>query len=355
MGRDLLTRPYGRFYYLPKVLSERGHEVYVALLDYRPQRSVVLRQGGVTWISVSVWYGVVGYVYRVNQLIEQVSPDWVGGFSDTYFGIIAQWVTARRGIACMIDAYDNYESYAPWLTPLHRLWRSAVAKADLVTAAGPNLAEYLGRERGGRPTQVVPMAPDPGFSPRDRQECRSRLGLPVDTKLVGYCGAVYPSRGMEVLFDAYEMLLRNLPDVRLVLSGRKHPRVTLHPKALWLGQLPDNDVPVLLNSFDVAVVMNQASAFGNYSYPVKLYEAMSCHIPVVASHTPATRWVLQEHRELLVEPDDGGQLCKRIEAVLSLERVDYGITPGWDGSGIAFEQALSRCARNNDHDGGIGR
>jgi len=35
MARDLIESPYGRFFYLPKLLAERGHEVRVALLDYR--------------------------------------------------------------------------------------------------------------------------------------------------------------------------------------------------------------------------------------------------------------------------------------------------------------------------------
>ena len=35
MGKDLLESPYGRFYYLPELLAERGHDVSVLLLVRR--------------------------------------------------------------------------------------------------------------------------------------------------------------------------------------------------------------------------------------------------------------------------------------------------------------------------------
>ena len=34
MGKDLVGSPYGRFFHLPRILAERGHDVSIALLDY---------------------------------------------------------------------------------------------------------------------------------------------------------------------------------------------------------------------------------------------------------------------------------------------------------------------------------
>lgn len=45
--------------------------------------------------------------------------------------------------ASCIDAYDNYESYIPWLKLLHVLKRRALSRADLITAAGPNLLKQM--------------------------------------------------------------------------------------------------------------------------------------------------------------------------------------------------------------------
>jgi glycosyltransferase involved in cell wall biosynthesis len=242
-----------------------------------------------------------------------------------------------------IDAYDNYEGYIPWLQPLHYLWRKSLAKATLVTAAGPSLIQEFQKSRGARPAVTVPMAVDPsGFVPLDRRTCREGLGLPLDKKLIGYCGGISSSRGIETLFDAYVELVKQRPEVELILSGRKDKNLKLPSDAHWLGYLPDEAVPRLLNSLDVLVVSNRPSKFGRFSHPVKLYEAMACNIPVVASATPSTRWILRDHPELLVEPGSPSELRETIERVLTKGRIDYGHQADWDTSCEIFEQALEK-------------
>jgi len=276
-GRDLLTRPYGRFFHIPRLLALKGHEVHVLLLSYKGDPSCTKQRDGITWMSESVLpYGPTRYIRRAWEIVKSARPDWVAGFSDIYFGILAERLARRYDLRSAIDAYDNYESYIPWFKPLHRLWRKALLGATVVTAAGPQLAEFLQQLRAGRPVQIVPMAADPdGFEPMDRELCRRRLGLPFCIPLVAYCGSIYRNRGVQLLFDAFDDLRRKDADVRLILSGRKDRGVRLPAYAKWLGYLPDEDVPYLLNAMNVLVVINPLSSLGRYSYPAKLYEALS--------------------------------------------------------------------------------
>jgi glycosyltransferase involved in cell wall biosynthesis len=342
MGRDLFTRPYGRFYYLPRNLAERGHEVTMLLLDYRNAAPVDMRRDGIHWVSESLRAGnPLSYIRRLNQLLQETSPDWIIGCSDTYFGILAQYYGQKYGIRSCIDAYDNYESYIPWMLPLHKLWRRALSRATLVSAAGPDLAEYLSRRQPDRPGIVVPMSADPiGFRPMDKADCRSRMGLPQSGRFVGYCGSVHKNRGVEVLFDAYNELKLQYPDVELLLSGRSWKNVPIPETARVLGYIDDEKMPVLLNCMDVLTVINRASSFGNYSYPAKLYEAMACNIPVVATATPATRWILKDHGDFLVPPSDPEQLCLRLAQSLALDRVDYEGVTDWQAACDSLERAL---------------
>jgi len=342
MGRDLVARPYGRFFYLPHYLAERGHEVCSLLLDYKPAASLDTRQHGIRWVCESLAYRGPGkYLGKLKQLIHETGPDWIIGFSDTYFGILAERFARKSGIRCCIDAYDNYESYIPWMKPLHLLWRRALSGADLVTAVGPDLADYLSMQRPGRPAVVIPMAADPvGFRPMDRIECRRRMNLPPGRKFVGYCGALHKNRGIEVLFQAFDLLHHRDPEVSLLLSGRSWKNVPLPGSACSLGYVQDDLMTTLLNCMDVLTVINRATVFGNYSYPVKLYEAMCCQIPVVATETPATRWILRDYPEFLVPPAQPDVLCDRIEQNLKAGRVDYGHIPDWNSACGSFEKAL---------------
>lgn len=342
LGKDLLTRPYGRFYYLPKLLAERGHDIHIALLSYKKDRKENLVRDGIHWTSASIpAANPLRYISDAHQLVKNIQPDWIGGLSDTWYGILAQRLGQHYKINTLIDAYDNFESYIPWLKPLHSAWRRSLSRATLVTAAGPNLAELLGQYRTGKPTITIPMAADPfSFKPMEQSRCRQKLGLPANRKLVGYCGSISGSRGIQVLFSAVRQLKQETEDVELVLAGRKDRSITLPPDAIWLGNVADEKVPLVFNSLDILTVINKSSAFGNFSYPVKLYEAMSCQVPVIATRTPATKWILKDNDDLLVDPGDADQLCMAIKHLLNTRRSGYDSQPDWHDNCDRLEQAL---------------
>jgi glycosyltransferase involved in cell wall biosynthesis len=342
MGRDLFERPYGRFYYLPRQLAERGHNVTLLLLEYGNGAPLAEQRDGMRWLSEPLSSrNPARYLRRLRRVLKTERPDWVIGLSDTYFGILAQHYGRKYSIRSCIDAYDNYESYIPWLKPLHGFWRHALSHADLVTAAGPDLLQYMSRQRNSRPAAVVPMAVDPiGFKPLNRDECRSRMGLPVGVSMIGYCGSLHTNRGVEVLFEAYARLRQARPDVRLVLSGRQWGNVTVPESACSLGYIEDDKMPLLLNCMDVLAVINRDSTFGRYSHPVKLYEAMACQVPVVVTATAATEWILREHKELLVPPADPDALAVRLAAALERGRIVYRDVPDWQSACDGLERAL---------------
>jgi len=168
-GKDLIERPYGRFYYLPKILAEKGHEVHILLLSHKNEPKISHQKDEIHWASLSLLkHGPFAYSRNAEKITNQINPDWIVGFSDTYYGILAQRLGSKLHIPSLIDAYDNYESYIPWLKPLHYQWRSSLVKATLVTAAGPSLADLLGNSRPGKPTEIIPMAADPIFQPLDK-------------------------------------------------------------------------------------------------------------------------------------------------------------------------------------------
>ena len=81
------------------------------------------------------------------------------------------------------------------------------------------------------------------------------------------------------MFDAVTLIKKNKElDVQLVLSGPKEAGLELPADAIYLGFIPKEQIPLLLNACDVVAVTNKDSTFGHYSYPSKLYEAMACQV-----------------------------------------------------------------------------
>ena len=148
-----------------------------------------------------------------------------------------------------------------------------------------------------------------------------------------------------MLFEAYARLRETQPDVELLVSGRKWKNVAVPASARFLGYIDDDKVPLLLNCMDTLAVINRDSAFGRYSHPVKLYEAMNCQVPVVATQTPATQWILREHPEFLVPPSDPQALSRKIGHCLMQGRLEYANVPSWESSCDALENGLLDVGR----------
>lgn len=329
--RDLLTRPYGRFFHIPYFLAQSGLDVTIILVDYRGRETLQCEQHGITWHVVPLnKYWPFASTNTIEKIVCATSPDWIAGLSDTWYGILANTLGRRHGYKVLIDAYDNYESYIPWLTPLHFAWRHACQQADLLTAAGPQLLALMNRQRDpGRQSCVVPMAADPIFTIRDPQECRSILNLP-EGKLVGYLGSLHPNRDPKQFFDIVEQIAARNLDIKFIVSGRRHPSISIPPNLssyiVELGYLDDELMPIACNAMDLLLALGKPSAFGSYAYPVKIYEGLQCNKPVFVTRTPSTEWILQDHTELLLtwnQPESSAT------SLVNYTRKDYATLSNW--------------------------
>ena len=237
LGRDLLVQPYGRFYHLTRGLADQGHEVHLVLLNYQREAELRRLRDGIHWHSVNLLPDPTRYYRRILGLGAEIGVDWVIGFSDTWFGICAQLVARHSGAYSLIDAYDNYESYLPWCAPLHWFWRRALQRCDYVTAAGPRLLAQMCAQRmhSGERSAVLPMAADPGFTPRPKSEARARLQLPADTPLVIYTGSMFANRGITTLLEACTLVRQDRPEVQFLFSGRQDRDFNLPGNCRHLG------------------------------------------------------------------------------------------------------------------------
>jgi glycosyltransferase involved in cell wall biosynthesis len=346
--RDLIERPYGRFHHLPRLLAARGHDVRVVLCSHRGQPTVRTPLADAEWIGLDIrTLGIHRFLQAVKQQARGFAPDWIIGCSDAWYGWLASWLTRHTGARLAVDAYDNFEAYMPWNLPLHWQWRRAVHRADLVTAAGPQLAELLqSHRRSGSPVAVLPMAADPEFMPLDKTACRQTLGLPAHATYIGYVGSWSASRGTSLLIDAFRRARAVRPDLQLLLSGHPPREVLDEPGVTATGYLPDAQLPVLLNALDLACVITANTRFGRYSYPAKLCEAMACNIPVVATATSAIRWMLGEQAEYLAPLGDPKAFAERALALLTTPCTKGQRTLSWEDVALKLDDLLSSIPRH---------
>lgn len=207
----------------------------------------------------------------------------------------------------------NYFLYSLFLKKLKRIIVITQKLKDLFVGRGINTDKIL----------VAPDGVDlDKFDIRDTQEeCRKRLRLPLDRKIVLYTGHLYPWKGVNTLAQAS----KHLSDETAIyfVGGTKEDikSFKLQTSGLELnivGHRPYVEIPYWLKAADVLVLPNSAKEkISKYwTSPIKMFEYMASRRPIVASDLPSIREVLNESNAILVKPDDPAAISRGIERAL---------------------------------------
>lgn len=121
-----------------------------------------------------------------------------------------------------------------------------------------------------------------------RGEARSVLGLPLDRPIVATVRRLAPTKGIEELIDAVEIVRRSVPDVLVVLGGtgplaaELQRRVRERGLERWVhfaGYVSDELLPSLYRAADLFVVPTVAlEGFG-----LVVLEALACGTPALVT------------------------------------------------------------------------
>jgi glycosyltransferase involved in cell wall biosynthesis len=360
MGKDLLGDRFGRFWEVPLELARRGHEVQGISLSYRARATGSFRHavGDLTWHSFNLLeHGLPAfenYLRHAHRLATDFKPAIVWACSDAFHAIFGRRLSRRIHAQCVIDLYDNFESYPATRIPgVLPLFKRAVRAADGITCVSSQLTDYVSDHyRSRAPTLVLENAVRADlFYPRDRIASRQELNLPQNARLIGVAGALTRSRKMDILYRGFEILAEAHKDLHLTLAGprRTSDRIPRGERIHDLGNLPLETVPVLLSALDVAVVNNRDSAFGRFNFPQKARETIACRVPLVAANVGTMKNLLAEYPALLFAPDDPRSLARAVRHQLAKPVIVEAKVPAWADMAERLENFFL-TVRNRAHE-----
>ncbi len=360
-GKDLIDDRFGRLWELPKGLVGLGHDVLGICLSYRPRdqgwRSIPEGPGGadLNWVSLNlgavVGSGLFRYCRSVAGHTKRFRPDIVWAASDSFHAVLGVVLAKQYGAPCVVDLYDNFESFPAtrWIPGMRQLFRYSLAKAHGISCVSIPLQRKLIDEGNLKcPVEVVENATDSRiFSPRDKGKCRAVLDLPQTGRIIGTAGALHSNRGIRTLMDAFERLTIKDKNIHLAFAGPRDRRFArpLSDRVHDLGILPQEQVPLLLNALDVAVISNLPSEFGNYCFPQKFYEILSCNTPLVAASVGALKLILSNYPQCLFTPGDPASLAVSIEKQLSVPCLPDLSAPQWSHGAAKLDTFFRTIAR----------
>jgi glycosyltransferase involved in cell wall biosynthesis len=188
----------------------------------------------------------------------------------------------------------------------------ALRRASRVFAVSERLCRFA-VALGATPDRVrtIPNGVDGTvFYPRNRIECRRKLGLPLDGQVIVSAGALVERKGHHRIIEAVRMLSAEGFPALLVIAGGPGPEGQFEAKlrhlvsALGLTAVVRFLGPVSPET--LAEVMSAANVFclasTNEGWPNVVHEALACGIPVVATDVGAVPEMLADGSRGFVVP-----------------------------------------------------
>ncbi|MCZ6804923.1 MAG: glycosyltransferase [Proteobacteria bacterium] len=221
MSKDLLNDQYGRFYEIPMLLNENGNQVFIVCISYRTSleaddHCISPLQWRHYKLGVNPFYGLYRYYSGLNDVVKIFQPDIIVGASDSFNVILAAILAKKHKLPYVADLYDNFESYQATLFPgIRTMFARAVKNANGVAVVSDALHEYVcSNYKPQGKVCVVENAIVPDlFHQADKYIARKKLQLPQEGYFIGTAGALYRQRGIGVLFEAFNLLGFNSPQL----------------------------------------------------------------------------------------------------------------------------------------------
>ena len=208
-----------------------------------------------------------------------------------------------------------------------------------------------------------PIVAPNGFEPEafegehDISSLRERLGLPLERKIVCYCGNTYAGRGLEILARA----AAQMPEVEfLIVGGREKDNAFWREMARQEGSanfrikgfVRQREVASYLLASDVLVMpysskvtIRDGTEAGKFTSPLKLFEYMAAGKPIVATGVPSVLEILRSgENSVVTPPDNAGEFIRALELVLADTELCARISEGArsDAAEYTWEKRVER-------------
>jgi PEP-CTERM/exosortase A-associated glycosyltransferase len=255
---------------------------------------------------------------RLEAVAREIKPDLLHAHSPVLNVLPALKVGKRLGIPVVYEIRAFWEDAAVdhgttsegslRYRATRRLETHAIKRAAHVFTICEGLrADIVARGIPGDKVTVIPNAVDiESFQLAGAPDTalQAQLGLEGKT-VVGFVGSFYAYEGLDLLLEAVPALIRQRPDVRVLLVGggpqeenlrRQVARLGLQNAVIFTGRVPHKDVNRYYNLIDVLAYPRHPMRLTELVTPLKPLEAMAQGQLFVASDVGGHRELIQHNK-----------------------------------------------------------
>lgn len=170
---------------------------------------------------------------------------------------------------------------------------------------------------------VIPNGYDSTFFfPRNTDECRSVLNIPMNRKVIFNISNLIDIKGHRYLIEAIGKIVKTRSDIYCVIAGKGYLLETLEQQIKnskledyikLVGWIPDDKIPIYINTSDFFVLPSLGE--GN---PIVMFETIGCGRPFIGTKVGGVPEIINsEDYGLLCEPASSEELEKTIMSALN--------------------------------------
>lgn len=358
-AKDLINDQFGRLYEIPDQLARMGHHVKVICLDYHNAAPCVdykkiLSSGSIEWRVFGYSKFISHKSFLLLKSLKSFKPNIIFGSSDIPCLLAARFLALHLKLPYAVDLYDNYESFkASHIPGLRYALKTTIRRASAVFVVSNILKRKVIMDYNpiGEVVVITNGTRSEFFFSGDKSFARCLLKLPQDKLLIGTAGGLSRMKGLEVVYNAWNLMKKNHDDIFLVLAGRIDPKLPI-PKGdgvIYLGELNEEQVGNLFRALDVGIISALDSEFGRYCFPQKLYEMVLCELPLVAARVGEIANILKPNQDMLYEADSPIDLSESVLKQLKKKKLTGLVAKEWPELVRNLERTLLKVATRVTH------
>jgi glycosyltransferase involved in cell wall biosynthesis len=260
-----------------------------------------------------------GWFRECLKLIRQEGVSLI--HAHEFSAILYGWIVARLAGVPFVGTIHGKNYF--WEKLRRRLAYRIISRSGRLVAVSDDLKRFVMSAVGLPEAQIQVIyngiENSSSVSDDDVDRCRTELDLKPGDPVIGAVGSLYPVKGHKYLLDAMPALIRQHPNVTLLLIGSGDLEVPLKEQAKRLGIEQRvrflglrGDIPRLLAVMDVFVLPSLSEG-----HSLALLEAMLAGRPVVASRVGGNaELVFEGETGILVPSKDPDALTKALHQLL---------------------------------------
>ncbi|MBI2588614.1 glycosyltransferase family 4 protein [Candidatus Saccharibacteria bacterium] len=343
---NMFQRPGGvphLIIHLAEGLRKRGHSVKIITprpTTYKgkvPEDYILLgsvRNFGGGFGTAGAW-GSTFNVAEVKRTLEEEKFDIIN-FHEPWIPMIG-WQILNYSKAAHVGTFhanlaDNTAGKF-WINTFYPIGKPMIEKLDILTAPSkvPTVMLMAKANEGNQLHQFLmdnfTIIPN-GVDLRKYRPPKSRQPLSgKNTKTIVYVGRLEKRKGVEYLLEAFNLLVKEMPNVHLVIAGKGGKQKELEyivednktPNVSFSGFITDEEKIRLFGNADLVC----APAMYGESFGIVLVEAMAMGAPIIAGANLGFKSVMSGKGRIgLVDAQSADDFANRMAVFLSVPEIE---------------------------------